>query len=154
MLDPQTRDRLSAWIADFTEGDGMADYPAVVHEAAGPLLEAWLVAACERRDCEPADLGPDDLRSALLETVARLDLPGAVHERVPDLCRDLLAELEAAGRLGDGRVLGLQVAAQREAYARAVQGRPDPITRPGAKIGRNDPCPCGSGQKYKKCCGR
>ena len=22
------------------------------------------------------------------------------------------------------------------------------------KIGRNDPCPCGSGKKYKKCCGR
>ncbi|NSW92183.1 MAG: SEC-C domain-containing protein [Firmicutes bacterium] len=21
------------------------------------------------------------------------------------------------------------------------------------KIGRNDPCPCGSGKKYKKCCG-
>ena len=24
----------------------------------------------------------------------------------------------------------------------------------GAKIGRNDPCPCGSGKKYKQCCGR
>lgn len=24
----------------------------------------------------------------------------------------------------------------------------------GDKIGRNDPCPCGSGKKYKKCCGR
>ena len=23
-----------------------------------------------------------------------------------------------------------------------------------AKIGRNDPCPCGSGKKYKKCCGK
>lgn len=26
--------------------------------------------------------------------------------------------------------------------------------RKGEKIGRNDPCPCGSGKKYKKCCGR
>ena len=24
----------------------------------------------------------------------------------------------------------------------------------GRKVGRNDPCPCGSGKKYKKCCGR
>ncbi|HUT75007.1 MAG TPA: SEC-C metal-binding domain-containing protein [Armatimonadota bacterium] len=24
----------------------------------------------------------------------------------------------------------------------------------GPKVGRNDPCPCGSGRKYKKCCGR
>ncbi len=23
-----------------------------------------------------------------------------------------------------------------------------------AKVGRNEPCPCGSGKKYKKCCGR
>ena len=31
--------------------------------------------------------------------------------------------------------------------------RPQPV-RVGPKIGRNDPCPCGSGKKYKKCCGR
>lgn len=28
-----------------------------------------------------------------------------------------------------------------------------PITREDPKVGRNDPCPCGSGKKYKKCCG-
>lgn len=27
------------------------------------------------------------------------------------------------------------------------------ITRAAPKIGRNDPCSCGSGKKYKKCCG-
>ncbi len=27
------------------------------------------------------------------------------------------------------------------------------LKREGAKVGRNDPCPCGSGKKYKKCCG-
>ncbi len=30
---------------------------------------------------------------------------------------------------------------------------PRPV-RAGVKIGRNDPCPCGSGKKYKKCCGK
>ncbi|MDE5872764.1 MAG: preprotein translocase subunit SecA [Lachnospiraceae bacterium] len=29
-----------------------------------------------------------------------------------------------------------------------------PVKRQSAKIGRNDPCPCGSGKKYKMCCGR
>lgn len=29
-----------------------------------------------------------------------------------------------------------------------------PVVRKDKKIGRNDPCPCGSGKKYKKCCGR
>ena len=26
--------------------------------------------------------------------------------------------------------------------------------RQGEKVGRNDPCPCGSGKKYKRCCGK
>ncbi|MGE5548157.1 MAG: YchJ family protein [Solirubrobacterales bacterium] len=30
---------------------------------------------------------------------------------------------------------------------------PKPPQRITAKVGRNDPCPCGSGKKYKKCCG-
>ncbi|HEV7735170.1 MAG TPA: SEC-C metal-binding domain-containing protein [Candidatus Binatia bacterium] len=29
----------------------------------------------------------------------------------------------------------------------------EPIRRAEAKVGRNDPCPCGSGRKYKKCHG-
>jgi preprotein translocase subunit SecA len=31
--------------------------------------------------------------------------------------------------------------------------KPQPAKR-SAKIGRNQPCPCGSGKKYKRCCGR
>jgi len=31
--------------------------------------------------------------------------------------------------------------------------RPKTVVREGEKVGRNDPCPCGSGKKYKKCCG-
>ena len=29
-----------------------------------------------------------------------------------------------------------------------------PVVRSSKKVGRNDPCPCGSGKKYKKCCGQ
>jgi uncharacterized protein YecA (UPF0149 family) len=29
-----------------------------------------------------------------------------------------------------------------------------PIRRPWPKIGRNEPCPCNSGRKFKKCCGK
>jgi preprotein translocase subunit SecA len=32
--------------------------------------------------------------------------------------------------------------------------RPESYKRDEKKVGRNDPCPCGSGKKYKKCCGR
>ncbi len=40
----------------------------------------------------------------------------------------------------------------------ATHGAPEPRKaapkKAGPKVGRNDPCPCGSGKKYKKCCGR
>jgi len=45
-----------------------------------------------------------------------------------------------------------------EAFDAAIDGRRPgervgPIVRETAKVGRNDPCPCGSGKKYKKCHG-
>ena len=49
---------------------------------------------------------------------------------------------------------------EREQVAKATGTNKDdtvakgPIRRKEAKIGRNDPCPCGSGLKYKQCCGR
>ncbi|OQA56116.1 MAG: preprotein translocase subunit SecA [Candidatus Omnitrophica bacterium ADurb.Bin277] len=35
----------------------------------------------------------------------------------------------------------------------APDQKPVPVHRQGPKVGRNDPCPCGSGKKHKKCCG-
>ena len=32
--------------------------------------------------------------------------------------------------------------------------KPQTQRHEGPKVGRNDPCPCGSGKKYKKCCGK
>ena len=49
---------------------------------------------------------------------------------------------------------------QRERVAEATSTNMDdsvkrqPIVRKEKKIGRNDPCPCGSGKKYKNCCGK
>jgi SEC-C motif domain protein len=37
-------------------------------------------------------------------------------------------------------------------YSRTVRQGPAPIKSATAKVGRNDPCPCGSGKKYKHCC--
>jgi hypothetical protein len=47
---------------------------------------------------------------------------------------------------------------EKERLAAAPPERPlwsgdEPYTNPFRHVGRNDPCPCGSGQKFKKCCG-
>ena len=39
-------------------------------------------------------------------------------------------------------------------YWQAVKNKPQTVFRAGEKVGRNDACPCGSGKKYKACCGK
>ena len=87
--------------------------------------------------------------------------------QLADLDRDL-----AEGRLAPAEHASAQLEVQRrmlraaegtdpESIALALQQAPageapeagqQPMRRFGAKVGRNDPCPCGSGKKYKKCC--
>ena len=69
----------------------------------------------------------DALRSTWRETAA-------IHEDTPSA-----AQLEQPERsFSDGSEAG------------PIQ----PIRNSGQKVGRNDPCPCGSGKKYKNCCAR
>jgi uncharacterized protein len=43
--------------------------------------------------------------------------------------------------------------ADRRAFADAARVAAAPYERDEPKVGRNEPCPCGSGKKFKKCCG-
>ena len=43
--------------------------------------------------------------------------------------------------------------ADKQAALYKEQKQSQTVRNEGPKIGRNDPCPCGSGKKYKKCCG-
>lgn len=48
---------------------------------------------------------------------------------------------------------GSSAAMQASDFLRMVSTPTKPVVRSTPKVGRNDPCPCGSGKKYKKCCG-
>ena len=54
---------------------------------------------------------------------------------------------DAGGRMFEGEFGDLEDWNEEETFAL-------PFIRDEPKIGRNDPCPCSSGKKYKKCCGR
>ena len=67
-----------------------------------------------------------------------------------DLAEDVRDGLTAAApNLIPGWILDLH---QARLTLFPVGMTPGPA-RAGPKVGRNDPCPCGSGRKYKKCCG-
>jgi len=56
------------------------------------------------------------------------------------------------------KLFAIQPAKEEPTYKEPVlimnRGNEQPLQKHNKKIGRNDPCPCGSGKKYKKCCGR
>jgi preprotein translocase subunit SecA len=61
-----------------------------------------------------------------------------------------------AGKTQHAEVNQFEMSEQQRAAAQAPQGeaaKVKQIVHDKPKVGRNDPCPCGSGKKYKKCCG-
>ncbi len=102
--------------------------------------------------------------SELIDTIDR-DIVGMVYKlqiNMPDRSRD--ERRREAGRSmvashQDTTGMGIASAASaaqesNPAADAAKRGKAKPFKRESKKIGRNDPCPCGSGKKYKKCCGR
>lgn len=83
-----------------------------------------------------------------------------VLERLVPLLRELGREAEAdalvesekeAERVRAGKYRGYKE--EEKNNAPAAEERKPALAR-STKIGRNEPCPCGSGKKYKKCCGK
>ncbi|MDO8671319.1 MAG: SEC-C metal-binding domain-containing protein [Dehalococcoidia bacterium] len=100
-----------------------------------------------------ADLGDPralpDLHEALIKANDRMTLV-EIEEAIVELGGALsVAEEQKLQRLAPRPLAG---------PVSAKPPKPVPVAKPGPvraiKIGRNEPCPCGSGKKYKKCCRR
>ena len=76
----------------------------------------------------------DQMIATIREDTARMILTVRLRTKEAPKREEVAKETSASGA-GDG----------------TVQNTP---VKKGKKPGRNDPCPCGSGKKYKKCCGR
>jgi len=103
-----------------------AMYSSINHEVAAMIF---------RLEAMPQDLRPRSVFSAIPQQ--------AVHQ-------EFQAGLRPVGPEGIAKHISPAQAVLEE--TRAPQ-QPVAAVRTGEKVGRNDPCPCGSGKKYKKCCG-
>ena len=78
------------------------------------------------------------------------------REQKEDFDGGMQGKTQAAGGM-DGSAAAYSVSSgsmPAKPAAAPRESKPETYKRKEAKVGRNDPCPCGSGKKYKNCCGR
>ncbi len=90
---------------------------------------------------------------------ARQRRPRGVFSSLPqNLVHNEISGMAAAQRQAQGVGHFADAGMQSGPSAQGMGGNSQesltaPVRKSGPKVGRNDPCPCGSGKKYKKCCG-
>jgi hypothetical protein len=162
------RDLLSK-LADLAEGNADTFYAYVVETRDGGLIVVDVGRQLYLKTASPA---------GMLDHLIKLRRDGLIRngEIVPELLGKYVAAYKESPETGTAPTIPdpmgpapVQVLPQallrepglgRESSAQPVSGpkglplhKPVPIVSAGNKVGRNDPCPCGSGKKYKKCCG-
>lgn len=139
-------ERIEHWTSEFlssTPGELAAQRAG---ERAGALLVKFLEGACGST-LDPADMEQRNITDGVAIGLAPLQLSEAERNALPELLEEFLSQMEQSGRLAGGAALGAY--ARQTATAHLLKKQ---VRRALAKVGPNEPCPCGSGKKYKKCC--
>ena len=106
-------------------------------------------------------LAMDHLRDGIgLRGYAQVDPLRAYQKEGYDMFMDMIQRIQADTvrtlfliRLRQQEEASLWEQRQTQmSYSHSGNGESQPVKKEGKKIGRNEPCPCGSGKKYKKCC--
>jgi preprotein translocase subunit SecA len=135
VVDVQWKDHLLA-MDHLKEGIGLRGYGQ-----RDPLVEY------KREGFELFDAMVDRIKEQTVQYLFRL------QPTISEVATEVSAE--AATPSGDGRTAPrVRKEAPRPAARQSLKPSvPAAVTAKASKIGRNEPCPCGSGKKYKKCCG-
>ncbi len=93
----------------------------------------------------------DEMIAQIKLEVAKIMLHIVKTER--NMQRESRVNITNAGL--DNSALSMNIEGENSTVPNSNQTeKAQPIVNDGPKVGRNDPCPCGSGKKYKNCCGR
>ncbi len=128
------------------------------------VLRRFLEAVYIDHDMAPKDMDSSDFSKIVLETLPKRFTPDEEYlSLVPPMVRAYMDYLTAATNIPEFAEMEKTLEELDSGFIRLVESvgpgdriddePPAPqIVRPATKVGRNDPCPCGSGKKYKKCC--
>jgi len=93
-----------------------------------------------------------EVRQDIARDLFRFEMMPAERITLQQLLNSM--QMERSRSLADEVEGGVEPQQQAPQPAAAPQPKQEPVVSHEEKVGRNDPCPCGSGKKYKKCCGK
>lgn len=144
-------------IDDYLSSEHLLFLDAALKEPAEGVLRAFAQRAASRGEGDPQDLKARTVEAILLEDLGRLELPLEARKGVPEVLEGFFGYLKQSGRYpaaGAWQVCAEALAPKFRASLREGGGvKGETVRNASATVGRNDPCFCGSGLKYKKCCG-
>lgn len=156
---PETEAEIKALLQKYYDAAAEAladgDLPELTlysaEEGEAPDFRPWCNAYMYALDVVPTDwfeVADDEGFEELLMPIMALGGMFDADGDEPAMMEFTAAELEGFKAELDDAVLAVY------AYWRAKEQAPTTLRREGDKVGRNDPCTCGSGKKYKACCGK
>lgn len=127
-------------------------------EEAIEAIEPWATGFIYGWELWPEDVAEDEEIAELLRPISRCIPEDAYSpdDDTPEAAEKLKAFLANLHREGDPKTLedALYDVVKAVFDMKAKLSPNKPIRREEPRVGRNDPCPCGSGKKYKQCCGK
>ena len=128
------------------------------------ITQRFLKVCYEDLGKAPRQLHGDEMESALCHHLPRhFGKKDPLADAAPDVLRGYVHHLDDTGMLSHRYELEQAIESSSELFLAVVatgnaaapsHDKQKPFVHGANKTGRNDPCPCGSGKKLKKCCGK
>ena len=148
---------LEDYLPEYAESEHFLFLAPEAKEHAEAALAAFCARVAERGGRTAGEVTPKLVEAALLQDMGRLALPPAARRAVPEMLQGFFAFLRETGRYPAAGALELCAEALAPKYRAALRDdgtvKGETYRKASSEVGRNDPCFCGSGLKYKKCCG-
>ena len=149
-------DQAESLISDYAVSEHFMFLDPKAKENVEPVLLAFFRKAAEGGAATLESLKAKDVEDVLLNGMPRLGLAADLKRAVPDQLEGFFAFLKDTGRFPPAGAWRMCVESVRKRYLDSLREdgtvKGTTFKKQYTDVGRNDPCPCGSGQKFKKCC--
>jgi preprotein translocase subunit SecA len=149
--------RNSIGLRAYGQRDPLIEYKAEAYKVFQDLMVSIKTEICHNifRSASSMEAFENFMRSAMRKATLHSNAtqPAASAASVATSGSSAALGRSSSGPVGEPAPTGAPAASDMVTEATEAVSKAKPL-RAGPKVGRNDPCPCGSGKKYKQCCGK